>query len=273
MRPISFIIAQDSGFIAVDEGPEHRIWISGFSLQTSDYNQTHITNWRFRPCIGYDISGRLGLIYSSDEYYYSDIYFRYRNFPGGSWSNEQWLAYGLHPYLSGGIDTLSLVLTNSSGEYKIEYYNLVWDGANYILSDPVIIDNGDWTVAADNHYVIWEKNKNIYYAEVNNGQTSPPENLSQTAGRWSIYPHADISPQKDALYVIWTEGNPTNTQFYLTFRKVEILPKATMLFPNGGENLYAGEVHTITWTAEDNILIAQIDSLLLTTDGGNTNCG
>ncbi|MEO0190091.1 MAG: hypothetical protein ABIL18_03825 [candidate division WOR-3 bacterium] len=268
-RPILFIIAQDSGFVAIEEGPNHNIWVSSFSLQTSAYSQRPIANWRYNPCVAYDLSGRLALVYSTYEDY-ADIYFRYRNFSGGSWSDEQWLAYGLHPYLSGSTDTLSLVLTNSSGGYKIDYHNLVWDGANYILSAPVIIDNGDWGIVANNNYVVWEKNKNIYYAEVYDGQASPPVNLSQTAGRWSIYPHADISPQKDALYVIWTEGNSTNTQFYLTFRKVEILPKTTMVFPNGGESFYAGEVHTITWTAEDNVVIAKIDSILLTTDGGNT---
>jgi hypothetical protein len=68
-----------------------------------------------------------------------------------------------------------------------------------------------------------------------------------------------------------TPGGGSSAPLYLTVSATPDTqpPVATLVSPAGGESWAVGSVHNITWTATDNVVVANVD-LALSTDGGTT---
>jgi hypothetical protein len=72
------------------------------------------------------------------------------------------------------------------------------------------------------------------------------------------------------LYILYTLYYPDAEVAGLFLDKERVAPSIVITIPNGGEIYHSGEVVNITWQANDNVGIAKVDSILYSTNGGNS---
>ncbi len=237
----------------------------------------------YRPAMASDSNGIAWVTWVSERYQYNrNIYVKRYNPSSGHWEGLYRItsnpAQDQDPKIAvDGSGTVWVIWTTwrngNTDIYESHYDGTSWSNARAVVSDSNRDEHPALVVDRDGHlWCIWQSNRTgdweIWAKYYKNGAWRDSMIISNNPGR-DILPCA-VTDDSGYIVVLWQSNRDGNWNIYSSRLFSDLVePEVQVILPNGGEVWNIGEIDTIRWYSNDNVMVDSV-TIEYSTNNGTT---